>query len=64
MNHIHISESGEITPHEILPYMFTTFLEISSRFIHSDKAKGVKRLLFRHNILSKKYQYLTKQTTI
>lgn len=26
--------------------MFTQFSEISSRFIHSDKAKGVKRLLF------------------
>lgn len=26
--------------------MFTQFLEISSRFIHADKAKGVKRLLY------------------
>lgn len=26
--------------------MFTLFSEISSRFIHADKAKGVKRLLF------------------
>ena len=26
--------------------MFTQFSEISSRFIYSDKAKGVKRLLF------------------
>ena len=30
-----------------------------TRFIYADKAKGVKRLLFRHNILSIKYQYLT-----
>lgn len=64
MNHIHISESCEITPHEILHDMFTQFLETSSRFAHADKAKGVKRLLFRHNILSIKYQHLTKQTTI
>ena len=46
MNHIHISESCEITPHEILPDMFTKFLEISSRFIQADKAKGVKTLTF------------------
>ncbi len=26
--------------------MFTQFSEITSRFIHADKAKGVKRLLF------------------
>jgi len=46
MNHIHISESCEITPHEILPDMFTQFSEISARFIQADKSKGVKRLLF------------------
>ncbi len=57
----HISELCEITPHEILPDMFTQFSEISARFTHADKTKGVKRLLFRHNILSIKYQYLTKQ---
>ena len=63
MNHIHISESCEITPHEILPDMFTQFSEISARFIQADKSKGVKRLLFRHKILSRKYQHLTKQST-
>ena len=52
-----MSESGEITPHEILHDMFIQFLEISSRFTHADKTKGVKRLLLRHNILSIKYQY-------
>ena len=29
-------------------------------FIYAGKTKGVKRLLFHHNILSIKYQYLTK----
>lgn len=28
-------------------------------FIYAGKTKGVKRLLFHHNILSTKYQYLT-----
>ena len=46
MNHIHISESCEITPHEILHDMFTQFSKISSRLAHADKAKGVKHLLF------------------
>ena len=44
--------------------MFTQFSEISARFIQTDKSKGVKRLLFfRHNILSIKYQHLTKYST-
>ena len=32
-------------------------------FIYAGKTKGVKRLLFRHNILSIKYQHLTKYST-
>ena len=38
--------------------MFTQFSEISSQFIYSGKTKGVKRLLFHHNILSIKYQVI------
>lgn len=34
--------------------MFTQFSEISSRFIHSDKAKGVKRLLFSPQYIEQK----------
>ena len=49
----------EATTNEILHDMLTQFSEISSLFIQADKAKGVKRLLFRHNILSRKSQHLT-----
>ncbi len=41
-----MSESGEITPNEILHDMFTQFSKISSLFTPADKAKGVKRILF------------------
>ena len=34
--------------------MFTQFSKISSRFIHSDKAKGVKRLLFSPQYIERK----------
>ena len=36
----------EITINEILFDMFTQFSEISSRFIHADKAKGCKTLTY------------------
>ena len=35
-----------MTTNEILQDMFTQFSEISSRFIHADKAKGCKTLIF------------------
>ncbi len=44
----------EITINEILQDMFTQFSEISSLFIHSDKAKGVKRLLFSLQFIERK----------
>lgn len=34
--------------------MFTQFSEISARFIHADKAKGVKRLLFSPQYIERK----------
>ncbi len=50
----------KITPNEIQQNMFKQFPEIPSWFIHTDKVKGVKRLLFLHNILSIKYQQLNE----
>ena len=44
----------KITPNEIQQNMFKQFPEIPSWFIHTDKVKGVKRLLFSPQFIERK----------